>query len=102
MGTKHVCFNCRKSQNLGSNIENVRTSKCPQCGAEMKLMLHRFRPPKQTEQKKWDVVAFLVNEGFEYQHIYDEEMKNTFVPYPETMNEAKEFVNKYKSQRIKS
>ena len=29
-------------------------------------------------------------------------MKNTFVPYPETMNDAKEFVNKYKSQRIKS
>ncbi len=69
MGTKHVCFNCRKSQNLGSNIENVRASKCTQCGAEMKLMLHRFRPPKQTDQKKWAVVAFLVNEGFEYQHI---------------------------------
>jgi len=102
MGHKNVCFKCRKSQNLGSNFDNIRKSKCPECGVIMKLMPHRFRPPKKQDEKKWEVVKYLVSEGFEYQHILDDEIINTYVPYPETMNQAKEFVEKYKNQRVKS
>jgi len=68
----------------------------------MNLMPHRFRPPKKDEKKKWDVVEFLVNEGFEYQHIYDEEIINTYVSYPKTMKQAKEFVIKYRDQKVRS
>nr|WP_298995195.1 hypothetical protein [uncultured Polaribacter sp.] len=65
-------------------------------------MPHRFRPPKKQDERKWNVVKYFVSEGFEYQHIYDDEIINTYVPYPETMKQAKEFVKKYAKQRIKS
>ena len=102
MGHKNICLNCRKSQNMGSDQNNIRESKCPECGRVMKLMPHRFRPPRKDDLKKWEVVAFLIGEGFEYQHIYDDEVVSTYVPYPETMTHAKEFVLKYRNQRIKS
>jgi predicted RNA-binding Zn-ribbon protein involved in translation (DUF1610 family) len=100
MGNKNVCFDCRKSQNLGSNYENFVVSNCPDCGKKMTLMSNRFRPPKKTNVKEWEVVEFLFNEGFKYQHIYDIEITKSYVPYPTNMKEAKEFVAKYKEQRV--
>ena len=101
MGHKNVCFTCRKVQNLGSGYENIGESNCPDCGQPMALMTHRFRPPKKDKIKEWTVVEYLVDKGFRYQHIYDEEVSLPYVPYPTNMKDAADFVTKYETQSIK-
>lgn len=108
MGHKSICLNCRKAFNQGSDYDNRIESNCPECGQLRISMPHRFRPPKKTDIKKWEVVKFLIEHGFKYQHIYkDVSLKNgivvysNYAPYPDNLNEAKEFVEKYKEQVIK-
>ncbi|MDB3887381.1 hypothetical protein N9344_00345 [bacterium] len=102
MGHKNVCFNCRKALNIGNGFDIITESKCPECGNMMTLMTHRFRPPKKSDEKAWEVVKFLVKEGFPYQHIYDDDTTPPYVSYPKTLKTAKEFVIKYKKQRIEN
>lgn len=108
MGHKNICFNCRKSFNMGTDINKVRQGNCPECGQTMTLMVHRFRPPKKVEDKKWLTVKFLVDNGFAYQPIYEEieskdkqKVKRINIAYPDNLRDAKEFVIKYKDQAIK-
>ena len=108
MGNKVVCLDCKKSFSQGTNFNDRREMICPECGKQMTLLPHRFRPPKITENKKWEVVKYLVENGFYYQHVYENvETKNgvtyliNYVDYPENMRDAKEFVEKYKSQSEK-
>ena len=67
---------------------------------ETTIFNHKFRPPKQSDIKKWKLVEYLKNNGFVYQHILKEAEPGSFqeVSYPTTIEEAKEFVLKYKSQ----
>jgi hypothetical protein len=74
----------------------------------MRLLPHRFRPPKIIDNSKWDTVKFLVDNGFYYQHIYETIETNdhsiklqNHVKYPGNLMDAKEFVEKYKSQARK-
>lgn len=109
MGHKIVCLECRKSFSQGTDFNDRKEGKCPDCGRPMTLLPHRFRPPKKSEDKKWEVVNFLIENGFYYQHIYETftQTINGFikhknlVPYPENIREAKEFVERYKSQARK-
>ncbi len=101
MGYKNMCLNCRKTFNQGTDYDNIRKAKCPDCGIVMIQMNHRFRPPKKSEFSKWKTVEFLIENGFFYHHIYDENIVPTYVPYPEKIREAKEFVKKYKDQALK-
>ena len=105
MGFKNVCFDCRKAFNQGTDFNNIRESKCPECGTLMKQVTHRFRPPKQNDVKKWDVAKFLMNNGFLYEHVYKRICKirgltvlENYATYPENMRDAKEFVEMYKEQ----
>jgi hypothetical protein len=74
----------------------------------MTLLPHRFRPPKKTEDKKWETVKFLIENGFIYQHIYEiVETKNgitnhrNYAKYPDNLLDAKEFIEQYKDQAKK-
>ena len=98
MGYKNLCIECRKVYNMGTDNARIKHADCPNCKNPMILMTHRFRPPKRQDESAWKVVRYLIENGFYYQHIYDEETVSTYVPYPNTMIEAKEFVNKYHSQ----
>jgi len=109
MGYKNVCFECRKAFNQGTDFNNIRESKCPECGVSMKQVTHRFRPPKQNDVRKWKVAKFLMENGFLYQHIWEKVFKNekgeiiglaNYAKYPQTMKEAKEFAEFYKEQAI--
>jgi hypothetical protein len=71
---------------------------------------HKFRPPKHSDLKAWKVVTFLYAHGFNYQHIQKDIpfdiLKNMpesdwYEEYPSNMRDAKEFVEKYKSQALK-
>ena len=101
MGYKSVCLDCHKSFSLGTDIENIRESACPQCGKKMTLLNHKFRPPK-LESKEWETVKILVENGFKYQSIYSKSEDGFMyaVEYPKTVKEAKRFVEVYKTQAV--
>ena len=78
---------------------------CPECAKPMILLPHSFKPPKKTDDKKWETVRFLIDNGFYYQHIYErnatkngESISQNRLAYPENIRDAEEFVKKYKSQ----
>ena len=106
MGYKAVCIDCRKSLNRAIDFGSEREYPCSVCGKPMTLLSHLFKPPKKTDTKLWGTVKYLVSNGFHYQHIYETvEKKNGviisytgYVPYPDNLKEAKEFVEKYKEQ----
>lgn len=109
MGYKKVCLDCRKAFNRPINIEKNHISHCPQCEKLMTELYYLFQPPKQTDIKKWNVVKFLVANGFRYYHIREQTLRDengkvygsqNYAKYPETMKDAKEFVELYKEQVI--
>lgn len=108
MGHKKVCLDCRESLNLDNSDHAVEKYPCAKCGKQTSLLPHRFRPPKKTDDKGWELVEFLINSGFPFQHIYINETNecfknstNNFVSYPTNLREAEEFVEKYKEQARK-
>ena len=88
------CLNSRKSfKRPGANIGQ---RKCPHCG-EMAINLGRhFKPPKRNDDAQWEKVQFLIDNGFAFHKVYDDE--GIQISYPKTMREAKEFVEKYKNK----
>jgi hypothetical protein len=98
MGHKKVCFNCRKAFSIyGNNAEELNLT-CPECGEAATLINHKFRPPKQSDVRQWKVAEFLRDNGFFFQHQYERVEPGVLllVSYPKTMEEAEEFVAKYK------
>ena len=103
MGNKSVCFNCKKSFSF---FKTDIQKNCPECEGELFVYPHRFRTPKKDDIKKWAAVEYLKEHGFFYQHInikYEYIDSNGtaticsgYVKIPETMREAKEFVNQYR------
>jgi hypothetical protein len=55
-----------------------------------------FRPPKRNDDAQWAKVEYLIQNGFAFHKVYDDE--NRHVPYPKTLAEAKQFVKKYKDK----
>ena len=107
MGYKAVCLSCRKAFNVSSDYADHIPVKCPECSGKLITFNHKFRPPKQSDIKTWKVVAFLYKHGFNYQHVQKDMPFDTlrnmpegdrYEEYPTNMNDAKEFVEKYKSQ----
>lgn len=85
---------------MGTDSARIKHGDCPECKKPMIFMTHRFRPPKKQADKAWKVVKHLIDNGFYYQHIYDESIIPTYVPYPNSIIEAEEFVEKYHNQSI--
>ncbi len=108
MGHKKVCLECKVTLNRPFDSGSELTYSCPECGKPMTLLPHRFRPPKKSEDKKLETVKFLIDNGFYFQHIYENiETKNgitsyqNYVAYPDNIRDAKEFVERYKHQARK-
>jgi predicted nucleic acid-binding Zn-ribbon protein len=106
MGDKIVCLNCRESFSTGSagHVPDL----CPKCGSVYILYNHKFRPPKKGNLKSWKVISYLYDHGFIFQHVYKDltlyrwHDSENHAEYPKTLDEAKEFVLKFKSQAKKS
>lgn len=59
----------------------------------------RFRPPKKADDKQWKKVKYLVDHGFNFQKVYRKEGSVWYRErYPENLEQAKEFVTKFKDQ----
>jgi len=99
MGYKKVCFQCNKAFSIYKNNQEKINLTCPNCGNKTTIFNHKFRPPKQGDTKSWKVVEFLKENGFIYQHVYEDTGGGCFreVSYPENLEEAKKFVETYKS-----
>jgi hypothetical protein len=98
MGNKIVCISCKKVFNTGTDFAGHVPKSCGICGAKFILVNQKYKAPKLTDVKAWKLVEFLLENGFVYQHIV--KVNGEQVPYPKTMDDAKEFVAKYKSQQI--
>jgi hypothetical protein len=108
MGYKSVCIECRRSLNRPLDTGSGRLYLCSACGKPMTLLSHRFRPPKKNDDKKWETVKYLIENGFRYDHVYtkvdvDNGATNyeTYAQYPDNMRDAKEFVARFKEQVTK-
>jgi DNA-directed RNA polymerase subunit RPC12/RpoP len=107
MGYKMVCLTCRKAFSTSTDNQHM-PEKCQECGFFFVLYNQKFRPPKRTDLKAWRVVSFLYEHGFVYQHIYKtprpviQEVHENYVQYPESLDEAKEFVLEYRNQAKKT
>ncbi len=89
-----ACLNCKKSfKRPGPNIKH---RKCPHCGSLAVNLGRHFKPPKRGDDAQWEKVIFLIEHGFSFHKIYDEDGVN--IPYPKTLREAKNFVEKYKNK----
>lgn len=63
----------------------------------MVALSRKFSAPKSSDIKQWEKVRFLVTNGFLFQTVQD---RNESVRYPKTLDEAREFVAKYRKQAI--
>ncbi|WP_430457966.1 hypothetical protein [Rheinheimera sp.] len=98
-----ACLSCRKSFKREFNLaeEKPKELKCPECGGVAHNLGRHFKAPKKNNLKQWQKIAFLLEHGFRFQKICIEENSIETVPYPETLEAAKEFVVKYKNYAIK-
>lgn len=101
MGHKKVCFECRKSFNLINDFNIEQSMICPDCGNPATFLNHKFKPPKKQDKKGWELAGFLKEHGFYFQSTYAHIAPGLYlhVPYPSSIEEAKEFVVKYKNKK---
>lgn len=91
----YICLNCQK----GYKYEHTHKQKiCPQCKRTLIMLNRKFKTPKQTDDKQWAKIKYLIEHGFRFSG-YVKVKKGGFqrVKYPETMQQAYEFVAKYKN-----
>jgi len=98
-----ACFDCCKSFKrefvLTDGVPKELT--CPNCGGISHNFGRHFKAPKITDKKQWSKVKFLFDNGFRFQKIRVGSGEKDVVPYPKTLEQAKEFVVKYKKYAIK-
>ncbi|BBM02436.1 hypothetical protein GL2_25100 [Microbulbifer sp. GL-2] len=97
-----ACLDCRKSFKREFNLSKECPSEltCPDCGGPSHNFGRHFKAPKKTDLRQWKKVAFLFEHGFRFQKIRIGSGHHDVVPYPETLEQAKEFVVKYKKYAI--
>jgi len=98
-----ACLDCCKSFKREYKLhpsEYPNRLECPNCHSTAYNFGRHFKAPKKSNLKQWEKIRFLFQNGFHFQKIYINGDLNNSVSYPETLQEAKEFVNKYKEQAI--
>jgi DNA replicative helicase MCM subunit Mcm2 (Cdc46/Mcm family) len=97
-----ACLECQKSfkREFDLSKEFPLTLKCPNCGGISHNLGRHFKAPKKTDAKQWAKVKFLIEHGFFFQKIYDKNNNGLNIPYPKTLEEAEEFVVRYKEYAI--
>jgi hypothetical protein len=97
-----ACLRCCKSFKRAVDITQgwQRELPCPECGGSSYNVGRHFKPPNKSDKQQWEKVAYLLEHGFHFQKIHDQEHGGQNVPYPKTLKDAKEFVLKYKRYAI--
>jgi phage FluMu protein Com len=92
----YACFTCRKVFKRHYD-PNILEMKCPNCGEISQNVGRNFRARKRGNKNQWEKIEFLVSNGFRFQSIYVDGKR---ISYPDTLEEAKLFVEKYKDKAI--
>lgn len=101
----YVCLTCRTANKRhveGTPSDYPLTMSCPICNDTMFNVGRHFKAPKKSDNAQWKKVGFLIAHGFLFQKIRPNPNSYESVPYPDTLEEAKEFVVKYKDWAITS
>lgn len=101
----YACFDCRKSFKRHfdcSPPEYPQVIDCLECDGKFVNLGRHFKAPRRTDEKQWKKVRYLVEHGFLFQKIRTGSGHHDTVPYPETLEEAKDFVIKYREYAIKA
>jgi len=95
----YACFDCRKSfkRSLGKAKPNEypKTMVCPNCQGVARCLYRHFKSPRQSDSRQWRKIEFLYEHGFRFQKIRPNGPGGASVPYPETLEDAQEFVVLY-------
>lgn len=91
--TPFACFTCRKSFKRKEE-PGVFERACPSCGGVAYRLFQKFKAPRSTDLKHWDVVAYLYQHGFWFQSV------SGCHEYPRTLEEARQFVQKFKDHAV--
>ena len=92
-----ICFECRTSFLRAHDLYRDKAT-CPHCSHQG----IRYHPdvvlPDKSDEDQWQVLEFLKDHGFYYQPVYNDISLGglMFVEYPQNMEEAEVFVEKYK------
>jgi hypothetical protein len=103
MGFKRVCLTCKSAFSVGSSVSNAIETECTVCNKFTYLVHHKFKPPPKAATQKWQVVSFLILQGFRYETYWEPVlnekgqpfMRKAYGKFPESMREAKEFMMTY-------
>ena len=99
MGYKSVCTNCRKAYSQGADFEKSLSVICPECQQSMFFVNEKFKPPKKTAKKEWEIVKTLLKGGYDFQSFYQEIYpNNNFVSFPTKLNEVEIFLKAFKNK----
>lgn len=92
-----ACLKCRKSFKREATANELT---CPECGGVAYNFGRHFKAPRKADLHQWKKITFLFEHGFGFQKIRPFENSLESIPYPATLEEAKEFVAKYKDHAI--
>jgi len=96
-----ICKTAHKRHIEGDPSDYPIKVQCPICKDNMYHVGRNFKPPKKSDSAQWNKISFLIEHGFLFQKIRPDPKSNNSVPYPDTLQEAKEFVVKYKDWAYK-
>ena len=95
----YACLTCRTAQKRhveGHPSDYPLKMECPICKEAMFNLGRHFKAPAKSDFKQWKKVAFLIEHGFLFQKIRPDKDSYESVRYPETLEDAREFVAKYR------
>lgn len=93
----HACLVCRKSfKRKADGVLGPSGKPCPDCGAELILLYRHFKAPPKNDKVQWEKVRYLIEHGYYFGRI--KECGSNWPKPPETLDEAREFIEKYVSK----
>jgi len=98
-----ACLECCKSFKRECNVllkDYPDQLPCPNCGGVAYNYGRHFKAPIKTDAAQWKKIKFLHDNGFRFQKIRIGSKDKDVVPYPENLEQAREFVIKYKEYAL--
>lgn len=93
-----VCLECCKSFKRYCNMAIGVPDElpCPECGRASYNVGRHFKAPRRADKAQWEKIRLLIGHGFYFQKIRIGPGHHDTMPYPKTLAEAREFVERYK------
>ena len=100
----YACLNCRIAFKRSARMKGQQFPlllTCTICSGDALNFGRHFKAPPCSDLKQWKKVKFLAQHGFWFQRIHLSSSWADVAPYRDTLEQAKEFVEKYRDYAIK-